>query len=53
MATIEKNEVKEENVSRETIEDKPVEVELPLNLEEKDKKDEEVTETKEEKKKMK
>ena len=34
MATIEKNEVKEENVSRETIEDKPVEVELPLNLEE-------------------
>ena len=51
MATIEKNEVKqEENVSRETIEDKPVEVELPLNLEEKDKKEEEVTETKEEKK---
>ena len=51
MATIEKNEVKqEENVSRETIEDKPVEVELPLNLEEKDKKEEEVTETEEEKK---
>ena len=50
MATIEKNEVKEENVSRETIEDKPVEVELPLNLEEKDKKAEEVAETKEEKK---
>ena len=50
MATIEKNEVKEENVSRETIEDKPVEVELPLNLEEKDKKAEEVVETKEEKK---
>lgn len=50
MATIEKNEVKEENVSRETIEDKPVEVELPLNLEEKDKKTEEVAETKEEKK---
>ena len=51
MATIEKNEVKqEENVSRETIEDKPVEVELPLNLDEKDKKTEEVAETKEEKK---
>ena len=51
MATIEKNEVKqEENVSRETIEDKPVEVELPLNLDEKDKKTEEVVETKEEKK---
>ena len=50
MATIEKNEIKEENVSRETIEDKPVEVELPLNLEEKDKKEEEAAETKEEKK---
>ena len=50
MATIEKNEVKEENVSRETIEDKPVEVELPLNLDEKDKKEEEAVETKEEKK---
>ena len=51
MATIEKNEVKqEENVSRETIEDKPVEVELPLGLDEKDKKSEEVVETKEEKK---
>lgn len=51
MATIEKNEIKEEeNVSRETIEDKPVEVELPLGLDEKDKKSEEVTETKEEKK---
>ena len=51
MATIEKNEVKqEENVSRETNEDKPVEVELPLNLDEKDKKTEEVAETKEEKK---
>ena len=51
MATIEKNEVKqEENVSRETIEDKPVEVELPLNLDEKDKKTEEAAETKEEKK---
>ena len=51
MATIEKNEVKqEENVSRETTEDKPVEVELPLNLDEKDKKTEEVAETKEEKK---
>jgi len=51
MATIEKNEVKqEENVSRETIEDKPVEVELPLNVDEKDKKTEEVAETKEEKK---
>ena len=50
MATIEKNEVKEENVSRETIEDKPVEVELPLNLDEKDQKAEEVAETKEEKK---
>ena len=51
MATIEKNEVKqEENVSRETTEDKPVEVELPLGLDEKDKKPEEVTETKEEKK---
>ena len=51
MATIEKNEVKqEENVSRETIEDKPVEVELPLGLDEKDKKPEEVTKTKEEKK---
>jgi len=50
MATIEKNEVKqEENVSRETIEDKPVEVELPLNLDEKDKKTEEVVETKQEK----
>ena len=51
MATIEKNEVKqEENVSRETTEEKPVEVELPLNLDEKDKKTEEVAETKEEKK---
>ena len=51
MATIEKNEVKqEENVSRETIEDKPVEVELPLGLDEKDKKSEETTEIKEEKK---
>ena len=51
MATIEKNEVKqEENVSRETIEDKPVEVELPLGLDEKDKKEEEAVETKEEKK---
>lgn len=50
MSTIEKNEVKEENVSRETIDDKPVEVELPLGLDEKDKKTEQVTEVKEEKK---
>ena len=51
MATIEKNEVKqEENVSRETTEDKPVEVELPLGLDEKDNKSEEVAKTKEEKK---
>ena len=50
MSTVEKNEVREENVSRETIEDKPVEVELPLGLDEKDKKSEQVTEVKEEKK---
>ena len=50
MSTVEKNEVKEENVSRETIDDKPVEVELPLGLDEKDKKTEQVTEVKEEKK---
>jgi len=51
MATIEKNEVKqEENVSRETTEDKPVEVELPLGLDEKDNKSEKVAETKEEEK---
>ena len=47
MATIEKNEVKqEENVSRETTEDKPVEVELPLGLDEKDNNSEEVAKTK-------
>jgi len=50
MSTVEKNEVKEENVSRETIDDKPVEVELPLGLDEKDKKTEQDTEVKEEKK---
>tara|TARA_A100000171_G_scaffold52190_1_gene69457 strand:- start:2150 stop:3061 length:912 start_codon:yes stop_codon:yes gene_type:complete len=50
MSTVEKNEVREENVSRETIDDKPVEVELPLGLDEKDKKSEQVTEVKEEKK---
>ena len=50
MSTVEKNEVKEENVSRETIDDKPVEVELPLGLNEKDKKTEQDTEVKEEKK---
>lgn len=50
MSTVEKNQVREENVSRETIDDKPVEVELPLDLDEKDKKSEQVTEVKEEKK---
>ena len=50
MSTVEKNEVREENVSRETIDDKPVEVELPLGLDEEDKKSEQVTEVKEEKK---
>lgn len=50
MSTVEKNEVREENVSRETIDDKPVEVELPLGLDEKDKKSEQVTEVREEKK---
>ena len=50
MSTVEKNEVREENVSRETIDDKPVEVELPLGLDEKDKKSGQVTEVKEEKK---
>ena len=50
MSTVEKNEIREENVSRETIDDKPVEVELPLDLDEKDKKSEQVTEVREEKK---
>jgi len=50
MSTVEKNEIREENVSRETIDDKPIEVELPLDLDEKDKKSEQVTEVREEKK---
>ena len=54
MATIESNAVKKEDVSRETNEEKPVEVELPLETVEKtEEKPQEVAEEKAEKKKMK